>query len=71
MYGTGVWVEFMPNPPWEEFSFSINLPQGTSYWIDDLHIATECVDPIPEPCTVLLIGTGLLGLAGLRKRGRK
>jgi hypothetical protein len=29
------------------------------------------IDPIPEPTTILLFGSGLVGLAGFRRRFKK
>lgn len=36
-----------------------------------LQIETAHVTPIPEPSTILFIGTGLVGLAGLRRKLKK
>ena len=65
-----MWFEVLPNPPWEDIilPFSLDLGSCEYVWIDDLHIATEC---IPEPATMILLGSlaaGLFGTAGFRKK---
>ena len=71
-YRMNGWWQFEPNPIWEDFSFrffpSYNLDEHTVF-IDYVHIATECV--VPEPGTMLLFGSGLIGLAGFRRRFKK
>ena len=44
---------------WEWFDFSLTWTEGTEG------------TPVPEPCTILLVGTGLIGLAGFRRRFRQ
>jgi hypothetical protein len=41
--------------------------EGQSFTMDDLTFSTT---PVPEPATLLLVGFGILGLAGYRRRAR-
>lgn len=56
-----------PNPTWEEFKFKFYAPVGTEVYMDDFHIATECV---PVPSAVILGGLGLSFSGWMFKRKR-
>ena len=47
------------------------LGYGSLLTVGNYQISTEYIAPVPEPTTMLLFGTGIIGLAGSRVRRRK
>jgi hypothetical protein len=60
--------QIKPNPWWEEITCSFYGPAGGGVYLDHFYVSTACV---PEPTSILALGSGLMGLLGLRIRKRR
>ena len=59
------WTEVEPNPPWEDKIIYFETTAGSSAYVDNVHIATECV-PVPGAVLLGMIGLSVAGVE-LRK----
>ena len=64
--GNCAWLEasLLPQPDRESFVIALGNPNG-EFSVNCVQLATKCV---PIPSTLLLLGGGLVGLIGVRKK---
>jgi hypothetical protein len=61
------YLNFFPQPGWEWVKFDNQSVSGNfGTWITGIYISTDCT-PVPLPGSIVLFGSGLLGLAGWRQ----
>ncbi len=62
-------------PLWIELNWTgidrLGIMHTGSQWVMDDFTFNEPIDPVPEPTTMILLATGLIGLAGFRRKKKK
>ncbi len=59
-------ARLLTNHPGMDRLYGIGIDPDCHYWGGDITVAA----PVPEPATLLLLGTGLIGFAGVRRRNK-
>ena len=64
---TSIVASITPGDLTEGFPLAFPAPPGS---FAEVHFEELTVQPVPEPSTMLLVGTGLIGLTGFRRKFR-